>query len=455
MQPLKFYLITDTHFYENSLGVGGPAYDEYIKQEQMCLRENSAVLDATFAEIARERFADILIIPGDLSKNGQKECHKSLIRRLEALREQGIKTYVLTARHDFNESATNYAGEEFSPVEGTRREELPELYRDFGFADALEFDGESLSYVAQLAPGVRMLVLNSDGSPDGHDKGTFSERLTGWIKLQMSSAKRDNEFLFAINHYPVIPGSPIFEFVEDARMKNWRQVATLLADGGVPLVFTGHMHNQSIKKFVSAQGNPLYDVCTSALVGSPANYRKITIENEHLVHVESVEVPSFEREHPEMSNKEFFDSHFDRMITVILEAMRDDYPYFMRRIGASPKKALRIPVTLGGRFLNSVTLGGIGRMLFFRTDKAVKHVLLKDFAVTVVRNIFAGDQPYVKGTPEYDVLEKFLRRTGFVLRSAQKKIKMSDGTRPDLRKMLLDTVGNSTGISDYNGDLAF
>ena len=34
MKPVSFYLVTDTHFFENALDVGGPAF------EKICLLSN-------------------------------------------------------------------------------------------------------------------------------------------------------------------------------------------------------------------------------------------------------------------------------------------------------------------------------------------------------------------------------------------------------------------------------
>ncbi len=415
-----------------------------MKHEQMCLAENSAIVHATFSEIAQDKSTGIVIIPGDLSKDGEKESHLGFISELEMLREAGKKIYVITARHDFNDHPRCYKGDEYVPVEGTKREELYDLYYEYGYSDAIAFDETSLSYVAQISEGVRMLAINSDG--DEKNKGYFDERLIEWIKAQIEDAKKYGEFIFAINHYPILPSSSIFELVGDAKVKNWREISAFLADSGVPLAFTGHMHIQSVNKIVTPNGNPFYDVCTSALVGSPAMYRKITLLSKDEVEIKSLSIPDFDYDMQGLTTKEYMDRQFDQMITIILESMRDNYEYFLHRVSVKPNKNLRLPVTIAGRFLNSVTIGGVGRIFWIRVDKSIRDRLLKDFAVSIIRNLFAGDQPYVEGTPEYEMMLKFTKRIGFILNKLDNKLAKGDN-KPNLRQIILDTIGNS-GLPD-------
>ena len=82
-----------------------------------------------------------------------------------------------------------------------------------------------------------MLALNCD-SP-ANDKGRIDERLTGWAQAQLDAAKAANAFVFAICHYPIIPPVPVFDLVGDAKVRDWRTVASFLADNGVELAFTG------------------------------------------------------------------------------------------------------------------------------------------------------------------------------------------------------------------------
>lgn len=429
---LKFYLVTDTHYFSPELKASGEAYDSYMRREQMCLAENCAIVRSTFAQIAADSSTDIVIIPGDLTKNGEKASHISFIKELERLRDAGKRVYVITARHDFNSSPVEYSGTERITVEGTEREELFDLYYEFGYSDAVAVDRESLSYVAQLAPKVRMLALNSDGSGEDN-KGCFDSRLMKWIKEQTDSAHADGCFLFAINHYPILPSSPIFTFVKDAKMQHWQELAAFFADNGVNLVFTGHMHIQSIKKFVPKSGNPFYDVCTSALVGSPAMYRKVTMPDENTAEIISLTVSEFYWDMQGLTVKEYFDRQFASMISNRINDMLSS--------GAIKKTVKKI--------VGQITLGTIGRLMWFRVDRSIAKTKAIDFAVTIVHNIFAGDAPFVQGTAEYCAVSKALKRLRPVIKIVQRKLP-TEFSQVDLNKIVLDSIGNNTAIADNN-----
>ena len=169
MKPLKFYLITDTHFFKNSLGAYGEAYEEFMDFEQKCFAETESINRAVFAYLEDAKEADILLIPGDLSFNGEKESHEAFSQLLHEFKEKsGKRIYVVTAGHDFNDHpfAFNENGR-YTP-EGAKFTDLYGYYKDFGYTDAIAFNEEHLSYVAQLSDEVRLLVICNDTKDEEH-----------------------------------------------------------------------------------------------------------------------------------------------------------------------------------------------------------------------------------------------------------------------------------------------
>lgn len=424
MKPVSFYIVSDPHYFAPSLAAYGESYDEYMKRELYFLKESSSIVHGVFEEIADDKETDIVIIPGDLTKNGEKESHIGFVKELEMLKTAGKKVFVITAGHDYNESPCEYRGSERVTVEGTGFDELNELYKDFGIGQALAVDELTHSYVAEIAQGVRMLAINCDSPANA--KGTVDERLMGWAKIQLDEAKKANAFVFAICHYPIIPSVPAFDLVGDAKVKDWRNVATFLADNGVRLVFTGHMHIQSVNEFCSEKGNKIVDVCTSVLVGSPAKYRKISIDEEETVRVESISVTA--------------EADFDARGAAGIIGKID------RALSGSrlKEKAKKI--------FHSVRLGTIARLLFVKIDATFKKQKLDDTVAAVGLAIFAGDSPYKEGTPLYEALEKVLDRVGFILKKVSKKLS-SDEKTVDLKKMILDTVGADKEYPDNNAKI--
>ncbi|MBR6531566.1 MAG: metallophosphoesterase [Clostridia bacterium] len=438
MKPVSFYLVTDTHYFENQLGSQGKAYDEYMKREQYFMRESHAIISSTFSRIAEDKQTDIVIIPGDLSKNGEKESHISFIKELDKLQEAGKKIFVITAGHDYNELSYGYVGDERIDVAGTGFDELYDLYRDFGYADALSFDKRTHSYTAQITDGVRMLAINCDSF--NNPKGTMDDELMSWAKVQLDKAKADNCSVFAICHYPIIPSVPVFDFVGDAKIKDWRRVASFLADNGVELALTGHMHIQSINEFYSEKGNRLIDVCTSCLVGSPAKYRKITVNENSRLKVETLSVGDFDADMNGLTVQEYFDRQFAQAILNRVCGALDG--------GAGIVKHLK---KFGLKFIRTATVGTLGRILFIKTDKTLAKKKLTDFIQEIGLGIFAGDMPYVEGTPVHDVISHFLKRFSFVIRRIEPRLE-KDGIKVNLSQMLIDTIGNNKGFSDNDAE---
>ena len=438
MKPVSFYLVTDTHYFENNLGAGGKAFEKNMLTEQYFVKESSAIVSSTFDRIIQDKETDIVIIPGDLTKNGEKESHISFIRELYRLRERGKRVYVITAGHDYNDSAYVLKGEGRVPVEGTDFDGLCEMYRDFGYGDAIAVDEPTHSYMAEIADGVRMLAICCDSK--GQPKGAMDDRLMAWAKEQLDKAKEDNCSVFAICHYPIIPPVPVFDLVGDARIKDWRRVATFLADNSVELVLTGHMHIQSINEFYSESSNRLIDICTACLVGSPAKYRKITIDENSVIKVRTIDVGDFGWDLKGLTAQEYFHKHFSDAIVERVRGALSGGEGIVKHLKAFGRK----------RFDNA-TVGTLERLLFIKRDDAIKNKKLTELVGEVGVGIFLGDGAHTEGTPVYKLISGILRRFSFVIKRIEPKLS-KDGVKVDLRSMLLNTIGNNKGFSDNDAE---
>ena len=438
MKPVNFYLVTDTHYLNNALGPGGIAFEKNMITEQFFVKESGDIIHAVFDKIIGDKETDIVILPGDLVKDGEKESHKGFIKELYRLKDNGKKVYVITAGHDYNDNAYVLKGDGRAPVEGTDYNELCEMYRDFGYGEAIAFDEPTHSYVAQITEGVRMLAIHCDSKDQ--PKGTIDERLMAWTKQQLDKAKEDSCSVFTICHYPVIPPVPAFELVGDAKIKDWKKAASFLADNGVELVLTGHMHIQSINEFCSEKGNRLIDVCTSALVGSPAKYRKITVDNNSVLKVETLDVPDFGWDLKGFTPQEYFDNHFAAAVIARIRGALDGGNGIVKHLKSFSRN----------RFDN-ITIGGLKRLLHIKKDKEFDNKKFSVFVGEVAVSIFSGDMPYIEGTPGYNLIAGILDRFSFVLKKVETKLS-KNGESIDLRSMLLNTIGNNKGFSDNNAE---
>ena len=438
MKPVSFYLVTDTHYMNNKLEPGGEAFEKNMVTEQYFVKESGAIVRSVFDRIIQDKETELVILPGDLVKNGEKESHNGFVEELYRLKDNGKKVYVLTAAHDCNDSAYVLKGEGRVPVEGTDYNDLCEMYRDFGYGDAVAFDEPTHSYVAEIADGVRMLAIHCDSK--GQPKGTMDDRLMAWTKEQIDKAKEGNCDVFAICHYPVIPPVPVFDLVGDARINDWRNVASFLADNGVELVLTGHMHIQSINEFYSEKGNRLIDICTSALVGSPAKYRKVTVDEKSVLRVESLGVEDFGWDLNGLSSQEYFDNHFASAIIARVRGALNGGDGIVKKIKTFVRK----------RF-DKITVRTVKRLFFVKRDKAYDSKNFAELIGEIGTGIFSGDGVHTQGTPVYNLIAGILDRFAFVIKKIEPKLSKG-GNKIDLRSMLLDTIGNNKGFSDNDAE---
>lgn len=449
MKPFKFWLITDTHYFAPSLGCRGEKYEEFMQFEQKCFAETSAINNAAIDFLCASDEADTVLVAGDLSFNGEKRSHLEFIELLKKLKSAGKRVCVITAGHDCNEHPFAFDETGRLAPEGTRRDELFDLYYEFGFSEAVSVDREGLSYTAQLADGIRLLALNNDG--DEENRHTYTPAQVKWIEEEMRKGREAGDVMIAMNHYPLLPACPVFTLVGDAVMPRWDEMTTMLADGGVHLAFTGHMHNQSIKCKTTEKGNKFWDVCTSSLIGCPAVMRLVEVKDENTVEVKSVPVPDFDWDKGGLTNDEYFRRQFDMMINTYLDCMKNDPARLIGKFGAKSNDTLNKILPKVGRWIDNATVGKLCRMLLVKCDKSVKERPLKGFLLEIVRNIFVGNAPWTEGTPEYKVIMGILSRFAPVLAIVKKKV--SVGGKPlDVKELVRNSIGHY-GVDEYNATL--
>lgn len=418
---LNFYLVTDLHHWPRDLGTDGRAYERLYNKEQKGLAETGAIIDAYFDKILADTDTKNVLVAGDVSYNGAMESHLDLIPRLQRLKDGGKKVYLITATHDYNPKPEKCGGDEKLVATPTEREQLFDLYFDFGLSDALSVHRESHSYSVKLQDGYRLLCLNDDG--DRTFCG-YSETQLKWIEEQLDEAKAAGDYIFAMTHHPTLPPSPIYPlFSKRDMLGDWEKTADFLADNGVKFIFTGHTHMQNIAERVSKNGNKLYDINTCSLVGYPTAMRKVKM-TDSFVDIQSESIDDFDWDRNGKSVDGYLLDHFQFFLNDIFNAaaydidrLADDLaPGFSR----TPEQIykMKLPIQFLGKRLQTMTLGGLGKLLFIGkyVDASIKDVKLKDFVLSLIRNMFKGDEPYTPDTPEYKMTEAIVNKIKKLLR---------------------------------------
>jgi len=412
---LSFYVITDLHYFEKSLGAAGEAYEARSLTDQKCIAETGAILDAAFERLAQDSETNIVLIPGDHTFNGEPESHAAVIAKLNMLKSLGKQVYVISGNHDGGHEAYAFRDNEKFTVPNVTREELKTLYHNFGPAQAIAQDDSQHCYVVQLGEGLRLLGVNYT-----HDLAPHMP----FILEQIAAAKCDRQLIIGMMHVPVLPGSPILVLPSDATINNAADIAAQLADAGLPLMFTGHMHMQSVNKVTTAQGKFFIDVCTGSVVGGPAMVRKCTIDADRRMTITSLpSVTDFDWDKQDMTAEEYFAWRFERKIKHEMRAMP--------------------------RVVQNMRLGTIATLLCFRADNSLKNRRLIDACADIVRRVFYGDQAYTSETPEHIFLMKVLRRCRLFVRIAEKKLAPKHEIFVDLPALVAALIGKGIKIDNH------
>lgn len=94
------------------------------------------------------------------------------------------------------------------------------------------------------------------------------------------------------------------------------------------------------------------------------------------------------------------------------------------------------------KILDKFTLKKLGRLLFFKVDKSIENRLAKDVGIELVRNVFVGNEPYVKGTPIYEAMAKLLKRLRPITYILGKKLGKKNPVLSDIDTFVLSMIGD-------------
>lgn len=284
-------IVSDIHYMDPSLlkndGAAGTAFQNYLDQDPKLVQYSDLIWRNVWMDIRTEK-PDILLVPGDITKDGEKIGHVAMARFLNQLREGGTKVYVVPGNHDINNAkAKLFDGNNAYPVEMTSKTDFETIYGNFGYRNAIARDANSLSYVVQAGPGLRIIGIDAskyeEYGPSGDvAAGRIKATTLTWILEQLAKAKRDQVTVFAMMHHNLIEHYAGQSQLDPGYViDDWQQVADKLVDAGLQVIFTGHYHANDISAYVH-NGKKLFDVQTGSLVTAPSPYRLITVKENKL-----------------------------------------------------------------------------------------------------------------------------------------------------------------------------
>ncbi|MBR5113086.1 MAG: metallophosphoesterase [Clostridia bacterium] len=425
--PLKIQFITDVHYYARENGIEGPAYEKEEAKSQQVIKDSDLVIKKGFDMLCEDNSTDIVVLAGDTTRNGEYTSHEGIIALLRELKEKGKRVYVITATHDYrgDGKGRGFSGDEVVGVPAVAdRHDLWDMYYDFGPSEAISYHKESMCYVVQLAPGYRLFALNDDTNYKGENGGGsgFSDSCMEWILEQLEDAKKNDQYVIAMTHHPMVSPSPFYSIIGKGDMqKNHETTREIFADAGLHCMLTGHTHIHDISYVTTAKGNRFYDISCSALIGCPPNYRNVTFDPKNAkIDVETItitDVPGVDTKGEPFDK--YMEGFFFGMIRRVVWAMGYDIDKLAEMTPAFSipgEKVLKLrhiikPV---GKFLNKLTFKKIWKISkkecgLKKADIAdIADNKVVDFIVGLVRNLYCGDSPYSPDTREYKLTCGFL-----------------------------------------------
>jgi len=278
---VKFMVVSDIHYFAPSL-FSLPANKDlqhYLASDRKLILESDDIFKSFTKEVFKEK-PDFLLIPGDLTKDGEKISHTKLTSILDTFRVKGIKVLVIPGNHDINNSQSySYVGNAKTPVANVSANEFKKIYRNFGYKNAVALDQNSLSYVYEPVKGLWIMGIDAcHYYPKSETSGSLSSENLKWIKSIVQKAQTENKILLAMMHHGIVEHfigqSSIFP---EYLVSDWQNISDSMANEGLKIVFTGHFHAQDIVKKVSGNGNKIYDIETGSSVTFPCPYRIVNL----------------------------------------------------------------------------------------------------------------------------------------------------------------------------------
>ena len=461
--PLTVTVITDTHYYSKKLGTSGEAYEIANNKSGVLLAQAAEMLEAAFAQIAKDDRTDIVLLSGDTTSNGDFDSHHEFIEMLRGLKEKGKRVYVLTATHDYkwDGQTHKYVKDERVTIPAAKREELYDLYKEFGPDEAIAVHRQSMSYIIQLQDGYRLFALNDDTNLNG--KSGFSDELFEWIKEQIADAKANNQFIVAMTHHPLIAPSPMYEIIGRGDMMGDYDIRReQLADLGVQFMLTGHTHVHDIDKHVSPKGNYFYDISTASTVGYPGTIRTVVFDADNNVVTTTTDLVTepvkFDTHGKDLQT--FLSDHIIGMIRDVIKAAGEDIDKFAdmaTAISIKKKVSYKIGWILKPvfKFLNKLTIGTVGNWTRAETglkkeDYAdIKDKSVVDFIVDLVLNLYGGKNLYTPDDNEYKIAIGLINIIDSIVKvlhlPLKKLVRVSDTVRGIIEPLLYNA-----GIPSYD-----
>ena len=273
----KIAVISDTHVMSPELIINdGTAWQNFLKSDRKLLDYSQEVYDVLIEKFLKDK-PDILLITGDLTKDGEKLSHQYVVAGLDRLREAGIHVYVIPGNHDRGtEKAFFFDNENKSKAEVASDTDFENLYKNYGYNSTSVRDTTTLTYACEPVRGLMLIGIDSGNN------GSLSTTTLNWVSYQAEKARNEGKQVIAMMHHPLFPHvNNLDQFMGSYCVNDHENVRNRLIDSGIRVILTGHVHMSDIAKDYNAElTDSIYDVNTGSPISYPCDYRVMTLSED-------------------------------------------------------------------------------------------------------------------------------------------------------------------------------
>lgn len=333
-KKISLSILSDIHILARSLMANNKEFNMAIKYDRKFLVEGEGLLKKAL-ELASLNDSKYIIIPGDLTKDGEKKSHLEVMEILKSWTYENPqrKIFLIPGNHDINnKQAFDYKNlkktdyieprEFFEIYDFLYKDKVLEFYKNSNiFKSHLDFVNKKFnrdfkysyycqgygSYLARIDNNLEnknsLTLLFIDTSiyscdyeqnhKDGKTNvvGALDKNVMKWAIEKIDEAKSRKDMIFVISHHAFIPNfrdqrlvlGPFIiknwneKYIDDDPRINDKLPIEVLADMGVKFLFTGHLHENGTAKYKSVLGNEIFNIQTGSTVTYPLPIRHINV----------------------------------------------------------------------------------------------------------------------------------------------------------------------------------
>ena len=312
---MKVFVASDMHILSDELiSESNNFYTKKSLTSDGRIQEYDVELLNEFVNQVNSENPDFVFLTGDLTFNGERKSHENVVEILKKVNDD-TKILIIPGNHDiYNLNSKGFIDDKVISVEGVTQEEFKDMYKDYGYQDALYYDNASLSYIYELDESTWALMLDTNNTEYNTELssniiGGFIELETlNWIKEKLQIAKNNNIKVISATHHNLLVHNEIFK--SSYTIYNYEELLSIYREYNVKINFSGHLHIQSIQEL-----DGIFDIASGSMLDYGHRFGKLDIyDNKYRYEAEKLDISTKDFDFEEYSYNTFYNEYYNKSI---------------------------------------------------------------------------------------------------------------------------------------------